>query len=212
MKQSPKLSALDFITHGFYDAHDSYLDENPILMDQVHSADVLLIDTVPTTPPQVDAVITKTPNLNLTVKTADCAPVLLVDTQAKIIAAVHAGWKGAFQGIIESTVLKMVELGCNPVHMIAAVGPHIQKQSFEIDSAMFALFPKTETHFFTPTDSTHYLFDFDSYVIHRLHRAGITQIDTIPIDTYTSSNYNSYRREPENLARQYSSIKLKSDL
>ncbi len=210
MKQTPKLSALDFITHGFYNALDSHLDENPILMNQVHSADVLVIDTPPTTPPQVDALVTQTPNLNLTVKTADCAPVLLVDPQAKVIAAVHAGWKGAFQGIIETTILKMIELGANPSRMITAIGPHLQRPSFEIDSAMYALFPKTESHFFTPTNNNHYLFDFDSYVVHRLHRAGIMQIDTIPIDTYTSSEYNSYRREPENMARQYSSIKLKS--
>ncbi len=211
MKQAPKLSALNFITHGFYNALDSQTDKDPILMDQVHSADVLVIDTKPSTPPQVDALITTVPNLNLTVKTADCAPILIVDTQAKIIAAVHAGWKGAFQGIIETTVLKMIELGGNPAYMIAAVGPHLQQQSFEIDSAMHALFPKTESHFFTPTDDAHYLFDFDSYVVHRLRRAGIVQIDTIPIDTYTSSDYNSYRREAANPARQYSSIELKID-
>lgn len=209
MKQTLGLSELDFIEHGFYDALDSHTDINPILMTQVHSADAQVITASPEFPPEVDALITKTPGLNLTVKTADCAPVLIADAHAKIIAAIHAGWKGAFQGVIETTVLKMIDMGGNPDYMIAGIGPHLQKQSFEIDANMYSLFPKTEEHFFTPKENSHYLFDFHGYIVHRLKRVGITHIDSILIDTYTDVDYNSYRREPKNPARQFSSIMIK---
>ena len=209
MKKTLGLSELDFIEHGFYDSLDSDLDENPILMTQVHSADAVVITSKPEFSPQADALITKTPGLNLTVKTADCAPILIADTQTHLIAAIHAGWKGAFQGIIETTLLKMIDMGGNPDYMIAGIGPHLQKQSFEINSDMYTLFPKTESHFFTPQDDSYYLFDFHAYVVHRLQRAGITHIDSILIDTYTDTDYNSYRRDPQNPARQFSSIMIK---
>lgn len=209
MKQTLGLSEVDFIMHGFYDAFDSNTDPNPILMTQVHSADAVVLSEALKVAPEVDALVTKTPGLNLTVKTADCAPVLIADTHAKIVAAIHAGWKGAFQGIIESTVLKMIDMGGNPDYMVAGIGPHLQKQSFEIDTAMYQLFPVTEKRFFTPTDETHFLFDFHAYVVHRLQRAGITHIDSILIDTFTDEDYNSYRRAPKNPDRQFSSIMIK---
>ncbi len=210
MQQTHGLIDLDFIEHGFYDATDSDTAQNPILMTQVHSADALVITQQPELPPEVDALITKTPGLNLTVKTADCAPILIADAKARIIAAIHAGWKGAFQGIIETTILKMIELGGNPDYMVAGIGPHLHKKSFEIDEKMYALFPKTEAHFFTPKEKDGlYDFDFHAYIVHRLQRAGITHIDSVLIDTYTNSKYNSYRRNPKNPARQFSSIMIK---
>ncbi len=212
MEQSKKLANIDFIEHGFYNAADSTSVDNPILMKQVHSADVSVIEAMPSVPPQVDALVTKTAGLNLTVKTADCAPILIVDTEVRIIAGIHAGWKGAFQGIIENTILKMIELGGNPAHMVAGVGPHLQQKSFEVDTPMRALFPVTESNFFKQTDETHYLFDFDAYIVHRLKRAGITQIDTILIDTFANKEYNSYRRDAMNPNRQYSSIRIKNKM
>ena len=210
MKQVLGLGEIKNIVHGFYDATDSKMVEMPILMNQVHSADVLVIDEAPSYPPQVDALITKTPNLCLTVKTADCAPILIADMKNNIIAAIHAGWKGAFQGIIETTVLKMRELGGEVSYMVAGVGPHIQKESFKADEKMRALFPVTEHLFFEKTELEGvYHFDFHGYVLHRIQKSGITHIDSVLIDTYTDLDYNSYRRDPLDPARQYSMICLK---
>ena len=153
MKQTDNLKSLSFITHGFYDKTDTKLDLNPILMTQVHSADALFITQAPSEPPKVDALITQTPNLNLTVYTADCAPILLADRTTKMIAAIHAGWKGAFQGIIENTVLKMIQHGANIDTIHAGIGPHIQQQSFEIGPEIQALFPTTESSFFKDKDN-----------------------------------------------------------
>lgn len=209
MKQAANLSALVCVQHGFYNANDSKDVVNPILMNQVHSADVLIVEKPFDVPPQVDALVTTKKGLNLTVKTADCAPVLLADGIHHVIGAVHAGWKGAFQGIIEATILKMLEQGAVLENIVAGVGPHIQKQSFEADDKMRALFPVTEHHFFTPIENGKYLFDFDAYVCHRLKRAGVQNIVSIQDDTYQDKNYLSFRREPENPARQYSVISLK---
>ncbi len=207
MKQVDNLLALDNIEHGFYNAKDSNTVCRPVLMTQVHSADVLVLDDYTETMPAVDALVTKTPNIQLTVKTADCAPVLLADGQNKVIGAVHAGWKGAFQGIIENTILTMLREGAELKHIRAGVGPCLHLNSFEISDGFKALFPRTEYHFFVQKDGKEY-FDFLAYVMHRLRRAGIKSVNAIDIDTYTSSDYFSYRREPDNMGRQYSCIKI----
>lgn len=199
----------DFVFHGFYNAQESASLENILLMDQVHSADVLVVDKMLSEPPKVDALITKTPYLTLAVKTADCAPVLLFDPKNKIVAAIHAGWKGAFQGVIENTILKMIELGADVSYIVAGIGPHIQKESFEADEKMKALFPITEHHFFELKESGGYYFDFHSYIVHRLKRGGVKYIDSVLIDTYLDKEYLSYRRDSKNPARQYSVISLK---
>ena len=72
---------------------------------------------------------------------------------------------------------------------------------------MTSLFPKTEAHFFKTTDNGTY-FDFTGYVVHRLQRAGIQNIQTLDVDTFQNPDYNSYRRDPKNPARQYSVIYL----
>ena len=207
MKKATNLSQFKFINHGFYNAIDSKNVECPLLMNQVHSADVLFVEEVYEQLPFVDALVTNKKNLKLTVKTADCAPVLLLDKEKKIIAAIHAGWKGAFQGIIETTILKMLSKGAQIENIVAAIGPHIQKKSFQADEKMKNLFPVTEHHFFEKTE-TGYLFDFDAYVCYRLKRAGVINMESILDDTYTDSSYLSFRREPENPARQYSVIEL----
>ncbi|MBQ7413021.1 MAG: peptidoglycan editing factor PgeF [Alphaproteobacteria bacterium] len=200
------MAELDFITHGFYDAHDSKTVMNPILMNQVHSVDAVFI-TDKQDNLSVDALITKTPGLNLTIKTADCAPVLLADPTTRMIAAIHAGWRGAFQGIIENTVLQMVRHGANLSTIRAGIGPHIQIQSFEIGPDIKALFPTTENHFFTEENGKIF-FDFDAYVIHRLKRSGVSTIESIGDDTYSNPAYNSFRRDKTKI-RQFSSIMIK---
>lgn len=207
MEQVCNLSALERIKHAFYNAKDFQNAERPVLMTQVHSADVLVLDEYTDAMPAVDALVTKTPNINLTVKTADCAPVLLADAENQVVGAVHAGWKGAFQGVIENTILKMLELGADLQHIHAAIGPCLHLESFEVSDDFKALFPRTEHHFFVQKNGKE-CFDFLAYVVHRIRRAGIQSVETIDVDTYTSSDYFSYRREPENPGRQYSCIQI----
>ena len=199
---------LNWLNAVFYDALESENVTDAIKMNQVHSADCLYLSEKPNEILSVDALITDKKGLKLAVKTADCVPILIADKKKCLVAAIHAGWKGAFQGIIENTVLKMIELGGNPRNMVAGVGPHLQLQSFEISPEMRALFPRTEDHFFTEENHKIY-FDFDAYVIYRLHRAGIETVESIGKDTYSDKSYNSYRRDPKNPARQLSVIEIK---
>ena len=208
MEKAHNLSVLSGIGHGFFNRLDSQNVAHPLLMTQVHSADVRVIEKADESMPSVDAWVTKTPGLCLTVKTADCAPVLLADAKNRVIGAAHAGWKGAFQGVIENTVLAMLQQGADLSTIHAAIGPCLHRDSFEVDMAFTALFPKTEHRFFTPMASGKFLFDFVAYVRHRLNRIGIQSVEVIDIDTYTHPDYFSYRLEPENPGRQFSCIWL----
>ena len=203
----PNFQEFDFLTAGFCNAKESLDLAYPILMNQVHGTDVLVLTESPKEAPSVDALVTTTPHLKLTIKTADCAPVLFVAPEKRIIAAAHAGWKGAYQGILESTLLQMIQLGANVDQIRVAIGPHLTKKNFQISADMQKLFPQTEQQFFTQTDSGS-SFDFSTYLKHRLIRAGVQDIFISSIDTFEDSSYNSYRRDPKNLARQYSFIEL----
>ena len=207
MKILPCLN-LNWLQAGFYNATESEKITDVIKMNQVHSADCLYVDSIPEEAPSVDALITDKTGLKLAVKTADCAPVLIADKKKHLVAAIHAGWKGAFQGVIENTILKMIELGGCPQNMVAGIGPHLQIQSFEVSSEMYALFPKTESYFFSENEKKIH-FDFDQYVLHRLHRSGVATVESVGEDTFSDKQYNSYRRDPKNPARQLSLIEIK---
>jgi len=101
---------------------------------QVHSPDVAVV-TKPWTPesrPKVDAIVTATPGLALGVSAADCGPILFADAQARVIGAAHAGWRGAFMGVLESTLAAMETLGADRTRIVAAIGPLIRQRSYEV--------------------------------------------------------------------------------
>ena len=93
---------------------------------QIHSPDVV----VATGPwqgdkPRADALVTRTEGLAIGVTAADCGPILFVDPAARVIGAAHAGWKGAFGGVIESTLALMEQHGADRARIAAAVGPYV---------------------------------------------------------------------------------------
>ena len=88
------------------------------------------------------------------------------------------------------------------------IGPHIQQKSFEMQKDIFSLFPPTEHKFFTPYQDG-YLFDFNSYLVYRLKRIGVSSVESILDDTYSDKSYFSYRRNPLDKGRQFSSIMIK---
>ncbi len=207
MEQADNLKNLKGIAHGFYNASDSKTVQNPMLLTQVHGADVLEIDSIRTDLPRADAWVTNKRGLKLTIKTADCAPVLLADDVNGVIAAAHAGWKGAFQGVIENTLLAMLRLGAQVEHIKVAVGPCLHMENFEVGADMKALFAVSEHIFFKMLNGKEH-FDFVAYLRHRLKRMGLKNICFIDVDTYKNTTYNSYRRDRSNPGRQYSVISL----
>ena len=118
--------------------------------------------------PQGDAIVTNVPGFALGVLTADCAPVLLADVEARLIGAAHAGWKGALAGVIESAVAAMQYLGAERNRILAAVGPCISQTNYEVGSELRTKFvdaSPTNAVFFIPSArSDYWRLDLGGYV------------------------------------------------
>ena len=167
---------------------------------QIHSPDVAMVTGPWTTDerPRADAMVTNVPGLALGVTAADCGPILFVDPQARVIGAAHSGWKGAFTGVVESTIAAMEKLGAERGQIIAAIGPLIRQRSYEVGAEFVTRFTDAATdnaRFFIPsTRADHAMFDLAGYIRARLERAGILLIDDVDIDTYADERFFSYRR------------------
>lgn len=167
---------------------------------QIHSAEaVIATEAWPIDArPHADALVTDRPGLALGILTADCAPVLFADREAGVVAAAHAGWKGAIGGVTDSTIARMERLGAHRDRIAAAVGPCIARASYEVDEAFLRRFldadPENE-RFFAAGRPEHHQFDLEAYVAHRLAAAGISRIETLGEDTYSQPDrFFSYRR------------------
>lgn len=166
--------------------------------------------------PRADAVVTDRRGLALGILTADCAPVLLADRAAGVVGAAHAGWKGAFGGVIEAVVAAMEALGATRKGIGAAIGPAIARKSYEVDEGFYRRFVEAEAaneRFFTAGREGRHQFDLEGYVAARLAEAGIGRVEALGLDTYADPDrFFSYRRathrgEP-NYGRQISLIAL----
>lgn len=171
------------------------LDDNAKMasIKQIHSADVHIFNGMDTVP-EADAIVTDQKNIALSVSTADCAPILFSDPVAGVIGAAHAGWKGAYGGVIENTVTAMCELGGTTENIIAAIGPCIAQKSYEVGPELYDRIAN-RNYFIMSKNVGHYLFDLESYVSDRLWQSKITKIDQLQLDTYDeTNNFFSYRR------------------
>ncbi len=185
---------------------------------QVHSADAVIViePYAETLRPHADALVTDRPGLALGILTADCAPVLLVDREAGVVAAAHAGWKGAIGGVTDSTIAAMETLGARRERIAAAIGPCIARASYEVDDGFFRRFAEADPaneRFFADGRPAHYQFDLEAYVAHRLAEAGVRTVEALGQDTYSQPDrFFSFRRathrgEPD-YGRQISIIGL----
>ena len=146
---------------------------------QVHSAKAVYIkdqkDDMPAI--EADALVTDQPGIALGVLAADCAPVLLADPLAGVIGAAHAGWRGAFDNILKSCVETMVEIGAEPAHIRAVIGPAISVRSYEVGEDFVANFAErylTDTDLFVPaTKEGHAYFNLPVFVQRQLARCGV---------------------------------------
>jgi YfiH family protein len=186
---------------------------------QVHSPDVIVAETPWTAAerPRADAIVTRVPALAVGVTTADCGPILLADPQAGVVAAVHAGWRGALAGVVEATLAAMERLGAVRDNIRAALGPMISQASYEVGPDLIARFAAEDRGsecFFAPTTRTgHALFDLPGYIAARLKRAGIRHVEDLGLCTYAdpvrfySFRRTTHRAEPD-YGRHISAIAL----
>lgn len=180
-----------------------------VTMGQIHSAKVLTV----TAPwpigetaaddekfiPLGDAMVSATPGIALGILTADCAPVLLADADARVIGAAHAGWKGALTGVLEATLAAMEQLGARRARIAAAIGPCIGQANYEVGPEFLARFAGEDAgnaKYFVPSDRAgHHRFDLGSFVADRLGHAGVDRIERLNTCTYAQdADFFSFRR------------------
>ncbi|MFG1480076.1 peptidoglycan editing factor PgeF [Xanthobacter sp. V4C-4] len=175
--------------------------DNLLACWQVHSPDAVLATTPWTREdaPKADAIVTATPGLGAAVSIADCGPVLLVEPDARVVAAAHSGWKGAIGGVIGATVALMEAQGARRGAIRAVIGPLIRQSSYEVGEdfvTRFLAVEKTYARFFAPADRPHHaLFDLPGFIRQRLEDAGVHQVEDLMLDTYTdAARFYSFRR------------------
>lgn len=164
---------------------------------QVHSPDAVIVERPwpHDERPRADAMVTDQPGLLLGVVTADCAPVLLADREAGIVGAAHAGWRGARGGVLEATVAAMERLGADAPRIVAAIGPAIAQESYEVDGEFRDGFAAGDEVFFAPGRPGHWQFDLEAYAAARLAAAGVGAVETLALDTYADEGrFFSFRR------------------
>ncbi len=162
------------------------------LLNQIHSNKFIYIDENYqfTSKPEADAIITNQKNLPIAILTADCAPILICDQQKKIIAAIHAGWKGAYKGIIDIVIKFMFKKGSKPQNITAVIGPSISIENYEVQNDFKNKFLKKDNRnkkFFREKRNKLY-FDLSNYVKSILLKNKIKKIEKIKIDTYDLRN------------------------
>ena len=176
---------------------------------QTHSPDVLIVDQ----PWQgdmakVDALVTATPGLAVGVLAADCMPWLLADPHAKVVAAAHAGWRGALGGVLENTIDAMRSLGARPERIHASLGPCMRQPNFEVGLDLVSAFTERYPHaslFFSPgINDEKRQFDLAGFGAWRLRESGVDILDDIDRCTLgEADNFFSYRASLRNNQADY---------
>jgi YfiH family protein len=220
----PRLERIPFVRHGFGDLTwgerdlrqlADRLGFKPLFLNQVHSDVVQFIDQVPQRGLRGDAAVTRLTGLLLVIKTADCLPVVLVEETKRVIAAVHCGWKGTSQRVLEKVALGMKERhGARPAAILAAFGPCIGESCYEVGSDVHRAFSDSDFagSLFRPVAgrSDKYLFDLRLANRLQLLKLGVKakNIFSIGICTHCDRDYPSYRRDRNECGRMLTFIGL----
>ena len=173
--------------------------KNIILLHQMHSNKFIYIDKNHNIKKKfkADAIITNKKRLPIGILTADCVPILIYDDITKMIAAIHAGWKGAYKGIINKVINFMLKKGCDKKNIHAVIGPCITQKSYNVKKDFLRKFVKKNKKnsvFFKKRKNLIY-FDLPGYVKSQLKFNKILNIDHININTFdTKNNFFSARR------------------
>lgn len=164
------------------------------------------LDTRPGGPPgpfEADAIVSGQVGVGVAIVTADCVPILLADCHARVVAAVHAGWRGLACGVIRSSISVLRELGADPSRLTAVVGPYIGACCYEVDEpvlmAFAARFESLMRSATRPTRAGHARLDLGAFATAELVSVGLT---TARIGSFTGActscdreRFHSYRRD-----------------
>ncbi len=175
--------------------------KNIFTVNQTHS-NITCVISDPTQIPstvEADALVTNIPGISIGVTTADCAPILFYDPERKIIGAAHAGWRGAFGGILDSCIAAMEKLGSKRQNIIAALGPCIHMPSYEVGADFHKNFLDRDSNnsvfFEKSAKEGHFQFDLPGYVLARLLRLQLGAVHHQSFDTCAREDlFFSHRR------------------
>ncbi|CAB4947273.1 unannotated protein [freshwater metagenome] len=165
---------------------------SPVLMHQVHGADVEPVEA-PGVAPTCDALVTSRSGVALLARAADCVPVLLADPATGWIAAVHSGRPGLAAGVVPAAIAHLREHGAEP--SVAWVGPHVCGACYEVPADLqdevAAVVPESRstTSWGTPA------LDLGAGVRAQLASAGITDVRSVDACTREDSSWPSHRRD-----------------
>jgi YfiH family protein len=173
--------------------------DNLFLMNQTHSNKVIVINESNRAAQRVnaDALITEIKDIAVSVLTADCVPILIYEEINKIVACIHAGWRGAVNGIIENTLNKIINMNKNN-KIYVAIGPCIGLKNYLVGKEFYDQFiqeNKENKIFFFPANNEKFLFDLRKYVNFKITKFEVKHVENIDLDTYDEKkNFFSFRR------------------
>lgn len=201
---------------GEHDSLESVYRQLAVIPVQTHSLNVGVVENRDDEFPDTDALVTFRSALPIGVRTADCVPILLYAPDVRAVAAIHAGWRGTLGGIVENTVQVLVNHGADPAQMIAAFGPSISKEMYEVDHDLARKFIDAgfSDHISYPGVKPH--IDLQGINIARLINNGLSRsnIHPFPGCTYTTTDatghplFPSHRRTHGSPARLLTHITL----
>lgn len=189
-----------------------------VTLHQTHSNKVKILENHNSYgAPAYDGIVTKQKNIILGILTADCAPILFYDKRKKIAGACHAGWKGAFSGIISNTINAMIKLGGNNSDIKCSIGPCISRESYLVRQDFYKTITLNNIQnrvYFDKVTSNKFNFKLREFIIHKLKSGGINDISSINLDTYSKDElFYSYRRsvhkKEDDYGRMISTIVIK---
>ncbi|WP_460356774.1 peptidoglycan editing factor PgeF [Mycobacterium sp. ZZG] len=171
------------------------LEGGIVWMNQVHSANVAVVDRGEETLDATDGLVTTTPGLALAVVTADCVPVLMADARAGVVAAVHAGRVGAAAGIVARTLKVMTDAGAHVEDVSVLLGPAVSGRNYEVPEAMAAEVERALPGSRTNTSRGTPGLDLRAGLVTQLHSLGVRSVDVDPRCTVDDPNLFSHRRD-----------------
>lgn len=188
--------------------------KNPVSIPttkQIHGTDIVFLEKVdPNHIYEADAFLTGKRGIACLVRTADCLPLLLYDPVVQIVGAVHAGWRGVASHIVKSTIAKFVEAESKPQNIIAAIGPHIRQNCYEVGGELLDIFAGGgwATGGLIKFKGGSAYFSLTRAVLNELKGSGLkdSNIEIIQQCTYCNPDFHSYRRDSYDKGRQINYI------
>jgi len=187
-----------------------------ILLNQVHSSKVFYLNKSKKTKIKGDGLITGKRGIALGILTADCAPLLFYDHEQKIIAAAHAGWKGAYKKISKKIISTFKKKGSNTKNINAIIGPCITQDNYEIKNDFKRKFIKQnqKNRIYFKSIKNKIFFSLQDYIASQLKNLGIKKLEIIRKDTYNLKNKffssrRSFKEKNHDYGRNISIIMIK---